>query len=92
MSKCSSIDSFLHQIQRRATFFAPSKSWAANDFIEFDNYSNFSLLKAKWRSNPTILERNESSDSVSLHDVDISVDIPTTSENDKRLGTTFAMT
>ena len=42
--------------------------------------SNMAQLKAKWRSNPTILERNESSDSISLHDVDISVDIPTTSE------------
>ena len=53
---------------------------------EFDEYyygsptSNFAQLKAKWRSNPTIMERNESSDSLSLHDVDISVDIPSTSE------------
>ena len=42
--------------------------------------SSMAQLKAKWRSNPTILERNESSDSISLRDVDISVDIPTTSE------------
>ena len=53
---------------------------------DFDDYyygsggSNFAQLKAKWKSNPTILERNESSDSISLHDVDISVDIPMTSE------------
>ena len=55
----------------------------ADEFEDcYYSYSSSSMaqLKAKWRSNPTILERNESSDSVSLHDVDISVDIPMTSE------------
>lgn len=56
-----------------------------SDMLEYsDSYygygSNFSQLKAKWRSNPTIMERNENNDSISLHDVDISVDIPMTSE------------
>lgn len=59
---------------------------------EFDDYSNFSQLKAKWCSNPTILERNESSDSVSLHDVDISVDIPTTSEVAVQVGDNESVT
>lgn len=53
---------------------------AADDFDEYYYDSSSSQLKAKWKSNPTILERNESSDSISLHDVDISVDIPMTSE------------